>query len=74
MSARLSGNNQSFFDRLDFHPTAADTLHLNVHINAVSRIVAGPNGTNIVIFENGQELCTSRIQSQRLRRILRLIR
>ena len=42
-----------------------------VNINAVSRIVAGPSGTNVVIFENGQELCMSRIQSQRLRRILR---
>jgi hypothetical protein len=25
-----AGNSQSFFDRLDVHPTAADTLHLNL--------------------------------------------
>jgi hypothetical protein len=26
------GNSQSFFDRLDFHPTERDTLHLNLHL------------------------------------------
>jgi hypothetical protein len=26
-----NGNSQSFFDRLDLHPTESDTFHLNVH-------------------------------------------
>jgi hypothetical protein len=30
------GDNQSFFNRLDFHPGAADTLHLNVHVGRSS--------------------------------------
>ncbi|HWW84763.1 MAG TPA: TonB-dependent receptor, partial [Vicinamibacterales bacterium] len=31
-----SGNSQSFFDRLDVHPTDADTLHINVHVGRSS--------------------------------------
>jgi hypothetical protein len=31
-----SGNSQSFFDRLDVHPTNNDTVHLNIHVGRSS--------------------------------------
>src|ERR1700674_2727143 len=31
-----TGNSQSFFDRLDVHPTNQDTVHLNVHVGRSS--------------------------------------
>jgi DNA-binding LytR/AlgR family response regulator len=40
------------------------------NVNAVSRIVAGPSGTNRVILQNGDEVGMSRIQTQRLRHVL----
>jgi two-component system LytT family response regulator len=40
------------------------------NLNAVSRIVAGPSGRKKVILKNGDELAMSRIEAQRLRRIV----
>ena len=40
------------------------------NLNAVARIVAEPGGTNRVIFNDGQALPMSRIQSRRLRQVL----
>jgi DNA-binding LytR/AlgR family response regulator len=46
-----------------------------VNVNAVSRLVAGPNGTNKAIIDDGEELGMSRLQSRRLRHVLlRLLR
>jgi hypothetical protein len=31
-----TGNSESFFDRLDLHPTGQDTVHLNIHVGRSS--------------------------------------
>jgi DNA-binding LytR/AlgR family response regulator len=43
---------------------------LLANVNAISRIITGPSGTNRVILENGDEVGMSRIQTQRLRHVL----
>jgi DNA-binding LytR/AlgR family response regulator len=73
----LSGRTHSFSYRLkdlELHLDPAEFIRLGrgalANVNAISRIVAGPSGTNRVIFEDGHELSMSRIQSRRLREVL----
>src|SRR5205807_2380418 len=54
-----SGNSQSFFNRLDAHPSDADTLHLNVHVGRSSFDV--PNTFDTINQAQHQEIKTFNI-------------
>src|SRR5437868_6333250 len=54
-----SGNSQSFFNRLDAHPSDADTFHLNVHVGRSSFDV--PNTFDTVNQAQHQEIKTFNI-------------
>lgn len=74
----LGGATHSFNYRLKdlaAHLDPAEFVRLGrgslANLNTVTRLVAGTGGTNRVIFTDGRELSMSRIQSKRLREVLR---